>query len=475
MNGELPKGWVWTSLGEISQITSGNPAPQGNDYFDNGKYPFVRVQDMGQLGNKVYIYETRDYINHKAASKMKLFQKGSVLFTKSGMSILLNQRAILGREMYVVSHIGIISPISILPEWIYYWLKTKDFKALAHATTLPSLPLSKIVELEIPLTPLAEQQRIVNKIEELFTNLDKGIEFLEEVKYKLKIYRQAILKYAMEGKLTEKWREENKDKTESELIEFRKFIEENQKNISNELNYIDSPNSWIKLRLSELSKIINPGFPCGRHNNEGRGVPHLRPMNIDRKGRINLSIIKYVETEDYDPLSKGDILFNNTNSSELIGKTAYIDSDTKWAYSNHMTRIRINNSRINNKWISSYLHFLFINGYFGRICIHHVNQSSVSSKVLSERIPIPIPSFSEQNYIIENIEQYFSLVDKNYEIIKSKLAQSKLLRQSILKKAFEGKLVPQDPNDEPAEILLEKIKLEKQKSNKEKLVQEKLI
>ena len=84
-----------------------------------------------------------------------------------------------------------------------------------------------------------------------------------------------------------------------------------------------------------------------------------------------------------------------------------------------------------------------------------------------------MPSLSEQNLIIQNIDQYFSIVDKEFETINYLLAQSKTLRQSILKKAFEGKLVPQDPNDEPAEILLEKIK--KQRLNKEKIVQEKLI
>ncbi|NYT03618.1 MAG: polysaccharide deacetylase, partial [Candidatus Methanofastidiosa archaeon] len=80
MNGELPNGWVWTSLGNVcNTITSGNPAPQGKDFFENGKYPFVRVQDMGQLGNNVYIHGTKDYINEKASIKMKLFPKGSVL------------------------------------------------------------------------------------------------------------------------------------------------------------------------------------------------------------------------------------------------------------------------------------------------------------------------------------------------------------------------------------------------------------
>ena len=159
--GELPKGWIWTKWGDISLIGAGNPAPQGDEYFDNGRHPFVRVQDMGNLGDSVYLKKTKDYINDKAASTLKLFPKGSVLFTKSGMSILLNQRAILSTDMFVVSHIGISFPLGEIPsEFIYYWLKTVDFKKLTHATTLPSLRLSKVDALPFPLPPLKDNPAI---------------------------------------------------------------------------------------------------------------------------------------------------------------------------------------------------------------------------------------------------------------------------------------------------------------------------
>jgi type I restriction enzyme S subunit len=152
-------------LGEISLLTAGNPAPQGEKYFTNGVYPFVRVQDMGNLGNDIYISDTKDHINERAVEKLRLFTQGSVLFTKSGMSTLLNQRAILPGDMYVVSHIGVSIPLGKIPsKYIYYWLKTVDFKDLTHATTLPSLPLPKVKGIFFPLPPLPEQQRIVSKM-----------------------------------------------------------------------------------------------------------------------------------------------------------------------------------------------------------------------------------------------------------------------------------------------------------------------
>ncbi len=185
-----PTGWLLSKFGEVATIEAGNPAPQGEEYFKNGVYPFVRVQDMGSMGDNVYMHDTKDHINQLAANRMKLFLKGTVLFTKSGMSILLNQRAILGQNMYVVSHIGVASPLGDIPsEFIYYWLKTIDFKKFTHATTLPSLQLSKVKEMQFPLPPLPEQHRIVVKIEDLFTKLDAGIEALKKIKAQLKRYR----------------------------------------------------------------------------------------------------------------------------------------------------------------------------------------------------------------------------------------------------------------------------------------------
>ena len=93
------------------------------------------------------------------------------------------------------------------------------------------------------------------------------------------------------------------------------------------------PLGWARTTIGEIADQINPGFPSGQHNVEHRGVPHLRPMNISAKGEIVLSDLKYVEVTEYDPLLKGDVLFNNTNSPMLLGKTSYIRQDTNWAYS----------------------------------------------------------------------------------------------------------------------------------------------
>ena len=158
LNQRLPEGWTWSTLEKVSTVMAGSPAPQGKEYFEGGIYPFVRVQDMGRLGLTSRLTKTHDQVNEKSIKMLKLFPKGSVLFTKSGASTLLNQRAILGKDMFVVSHIACAIPHEgILTEWLYYWLKTVDFNHLAHATTLPSLPLAKIKGIPVPIASLDEQ------------------------------------------------------------------------------------------------------------------------------------------------------------------------------------------------------------------------------------------------------------------------------------------------------------------------------
>jgi type I restriction enzyme S subunit len=178
------RNWKTKKLLDVcKEITSGGAAPQGEAHFTNGTYSFVRVADMGELDGAKNIKDTRDHLNDTGILKLRLFPKGTVLFTKSGASLLLNQRAVLSKPMYVVSHIGCLIPNEeITSDWLYYWMKRVDFAKYAHATTLPSLKLSVLKELELPVPSIEEQERIVAKIEEHFSELDNGVETLKKTK-----------------------------------------------------------------------------------------------------------------------------------------------------------------------------------------------------------------------------------------------------------------------------------------------------
>lgn len=474
MSNKLPKGWMQTKLKNvINRISNGTTERQNKE----GKgIPVTRIETIStgriNFGKVGYIRNT----SKQLIEKYKLIT-GDILFShinsdlhlgKTAVFDLPDNRLLHGMNLLLIrADKDIINPILLHYLFNYYRFSGIFIKIAQHAVNQSSLNQAKLKNLDIPLPPLPEQHRVVAKIEELFTKLDAGVEALKTIKAQLKGYRQAVLKYAFESKLTAKWREQNKDKLEPASMLLEK-IEEARKEKGKykemqPVNASDLPEGWVWKRLGKIAEKINPGFPSGKHNIEKQGVPHLRPMNINIKGTVDLSKVKYVQRDVYDSLLKGDILFNNTNSPELLGKTAYIKENMNWAYSNHMTRIRINTSFLNPAWISYCIHYLFLSGFFKMNCIHHVNQASINKSFLSERVLIPIPPLHEQNKIVEEIERRFSIADEIEHTVYQSLKQAERLRQSILKKAFEGKLVPQDPTDESAVRLLERIKEEKAK------------
>ena len=142
----------------------------------------------------------------------------------------------------------------------------------------------------------------------------------------------------------------------------------------------DLPEGWAVTKLkSGIVKSVQPGFACGVNNRRGEGIAHLRPMNVTTEGRVDLTNLKYVPESRVDRdkrwLTTGDVLFNNTDSPELVGKTAFYDLPEPKAFSNHMTRIRCNSDVLNPRFYAMALLAKWQQGYFLTVCSHHVSQS----------------------------------------------------------------------------------------------------
>lgn len=483
---KLPEGWVWARIGDIAEI---NPKFVNNELNTDMEVSFIPMRAVGELNGRIDLSLTKRI--HEVRKGYTPFRDGDILFAKITPCMENGKIAIVnnlkngigfGSTEFHVLRLGDM----INKKLVFYFLLCDDYRRNAQRKMKGTagqlrVPATFIENSFIPLPPLNEQKRIVAKLEELFSRLDAAVEALKKAREQLKRYRQSVLKSAFEGKLTEEWRKANKDKLEPASILLERIKEERRKDKKfKEMPPLDIsglpelPEGWIWARIGEIAEI-NPGFPSGKHNKKNIGVPHIRPMNININGEIDLSKIKYVEIDNYDRLKKGDVLFNNTNSPVLLGKTTYIKHDTNWAYSNHMTRLRFNTHLLNSAWVAYSLHTLFLKGFFRLNCTHHVNQASINSNFLAWRVLIPIPPLQEQNKIVEEIERLFSIAEKNEKIIEQSLKQADKLRQSILKQAFEGKLVPQDPSDEPASILLERIKEEKAKYEKRNIKRKRVI
>jgi type I restriction enzyme, S subunit len=170
---------------------------------------------------------------------------------------------------------------------------------------------------------------------------------------------------------------------------------------------LNKPQDWESITLSELEKksllLLRNGFPCGSNNEQEIGIPQLRPMNVDNSGKIDLHQVKFIQVDKIVNnylIKENDIIFNNTNSHDLIGKTAiWTGPSDKYVLSNHMTFLRLlNDSKIDQYFLAAYFYFLWINRYFESIRRQHVNQASISLERLRD-VELPIPPLPEQRAI----------------------------------------------------------------------------
>jgi len=405
----LPPGWRWVRLGEVGKVYAGSSAPQDPKYFENGEFPFLRVSDLAPVEGSE-IKRTRDYLNDKAKElRLKLAPVGAIVFPKSGAAILTNARAILGIDAFVVSHLAVVEVDNSIAErlWVFRWLQTVDMGAFIENPSYPSLRLGRIKEICIPLPPLDEQRRIVARVEEL----------MEQV-------REA-------GRLRQQAREDADRLWQSVLA--HSFPTPGSK----------LPPAWRWVWLGEVANDIQTGFALRKKGAAVGDIVHLRPYNIGDDGELVLTQQFLIPSDalpkGWSELAPGDVLFNNTNSVELVGKTALARTKLRAAFSNHITRIRTNQKRCDGAWLALVLNCLWRQGFFRERCNKWIGQAGYNTKAL-RNTPIPLPPLDEQRRIVahlDGVRQKVSALKAAQEETEERLRE---LEQSILDKAFRGEL-----------------------------------
>lgn len=202
----------------------------------------------------------------------------------------------------------------------------------------------------------------------------------------------------------------------------------------------DLPAAWEVHALGDVISDIRPGFASGLHNEEGRGIPHLRPMNITLRGTVNLDHLRYIPTESSGVrATTGDVLFNNTNSLEHIGKSAVLDMDGEWAYSNHLTRLRIPDVML-PKFVVLQMQLLRRAGYFRIHARRHVNQVSISVKQLKS-VPLIVAPYDEQRGIVANVQNRQRILDDIEIAIADAKARLSIYERQTIEAAATGALL----------------------------------
>ena len=337
-------------------------------------------------------------------------------------------------------------------KYIYYYLSSGEFKDEVHkrastTTNISNISVGKLQQIFTPLPPLPEQHKIVEIIEELFSELDKGVESLKKAREQLKTYRQAVLKAAFEGSLSRNLESDESGNINSfykdVLEEKRKGNKAKTKNYGeiNSTQYFrlpDLPENWKWIKLGNISYGVEYGS-SKKSEKQGR-VPVLRMGNI-QNGRFDWNDLVFSnddnEISKYK-LKKNDVLFNRTNSPELVGKTAIFKGEMVAIFAGYLIRInQLNN--INPDYLNYFLNSKVARDYGNSVKTDGVNQSNINGQKLSN-YPFPLCLREEQDQIFLEIDSRFSICDHIEKTIDESLTQSEALRQSILKQAFLGKL-----------------------------------
>lgn len=472
---ELPKGWILAELGEILEPSNEKADP--NSY---PKVPYIGLEHIEKNKGRLLGHGYSDEVR---STKTK-FSSGDLLYGK--LRPYLNKVLVPEIDGICSTDILVFRKSELFSnKFFLYRFLAENFVRYANLNTSgvqhPRTDFKKLSHFQVVFPPLPEQNRIVEKIDEFFTKLDAGVKTLEKTKAQLRRYRQSVLKAAVEGKLTEEWQEAHKYELEPASVLLERILKEQrskweaeQLSKMKEKGKAPKDDSWkkkykepIEPDRSKMPQLPN-GWTCSTivqitDNHDGKRIPVRAKDRAKRRGEYPYygasGIIDYIDDYIFD----GEFLLIAEDGANLLSRStpiAFLAKGKFWV-NNHAHVVQTNGS----------IPLRFLEAFFNSINLQFYVTGSAQPKLTQasmNQIIVPLPSLPEQHRIVEEVERFLSIADEIETTIDVELKRSERLRQSILKQAFSGKLVPQDPTDEPATTLLERIKEEKAKLEAEK-------
>lgn len=421
---EIPEGWTLVMFMDIFDIQGGTQPPKST--FQSEPLPgyirLLQIRDFGERPLPTYVRNT---------DALKKCTEQDILIARYGASL---GRILTGFSGgYNVAMAKIYIPEPIHRRFVYYLLKSETFQAplqLLSRSAQNGFNKQDLQEVELPIAPHNEQKRIADKLDALLARVDACREKLDRIPLILKRFRQAVLAAATSGQLTEDWRD------------------------------IHSTNKmalWVSLEdiASEFS------YGSSAKSSPSGSVPVLRMGNI-QEGKLDWNNLVFTsdtkEIEKYQLLT-GDVLFNRTNSPELVGKTAVYKGERPAIYAGYLIRVRCGADLLPD-YLNYCLNSPAGRDYCWRVKSDAISQSNINARKLAA-FQFELPPVEEQAEIVRRTETLFAFADRLEARYKNARAQVERLTPVLLAKAFRGELVPQDPNDEPASVLLDRIRDER--------------
>lgn len=422
---EVPENWVWVRLGAIAEIvTGGTPSKKHPEYY-GGNFPFYKPSDLDQ-GRLTY--DASEYLSEEGKKVSRIIPKNSTAVCCIGS---------IGKCGYLMCEGTTNQQInSAIPKinslCLYYYLCTENFVqnllSMASATTIAIVNKSKMESCAFPLPPLSEQQRIVERIEELFAKLDEAKERLHEVAESFAVRKAAILHKAFMGELTKQWRCEN--------------------GVSDE--------SWEEKNLGDVCSKITDGTHNSPTNSLTGEYMYVTAKNIKDTG-IDLSNITYVTKEIHKEIYSrcdvvyGDVLYIKDGATAGIATINTLKEEFSMLSS--VALIRADLKLATNEFIKTYLN------YRKKEILKNISGSAITRLTLSKikNIAISLPSLPEQHEIVRLIDDLLARERSAQQATEQALASIDLMKKSILARAFRGELGTNKASEASALELLRQV------------------
>jgi type I restriction enzyme, S subunit len=414
---DIPKHWQIKKLGEVCKLKNGYAFKSDN--YRNEGIPVIRISDINDgivsSGKAVRVEPIEEYENYLVKNNDILVAMSGATTGKFGVfksieKAYQNQR---------VGKFKILDNEVLNNEFLYYQINSlkRQIEKDAYGGAQPNISSAKIEQMQIVFPPLPEQQAIVSKIEELLSDLDNGKQQLQTAQQQLKVYRQSLLKWAFEGKLT------NKNVKDGELPEGWK---------------------WVKLGDAAI-KITDGEHATPRRTSEG--IFLLSARNI-QNGYLALDNVDYIPNDEYERIIKrcnpepGDILISCSGS---IGRVCRVPLNLKFTMVRSVALVKFDWGKHSSKFYE----YLFQSPLLQRQIEKSKKATAQANLFLGpiKNLDIIICPIEEQQFVVDELESKLTVCDKIEETISQSLQQAESLKQSILKKAFEGKLLKNHVSD----------------------------
>jgi type I restriction enzyme S subunit len=418
MSDAPPHGWTWTTLGEAFRWGSGGTPSSGRADYYGGHIPWVIIGDL----TDGLVSETTNTLTEAGLqnSSAKWVEEGSVLVAMYGS---IGKLGIAGRRLTTNQAIAFTDPRPVETRYLYWYLASirEDLIGRGKGGTQQNISQTVLKAVPFPLAPLSEQRRIVAALEEYLSELDAAVAGLERARANTRRFTEATITTAANPRA-----------------------------------------AWPVVPLRELG-TLKGGVTKGqkrRPDEVTRVVPYLRVANVQR-GCLDLRDVRTIEATEREieelRLLPGDVLFNEGGDRDKLGRGWVWNGELgECIHQNHVFRARLDTSRVEPRFVS---HYANSHGqrYFLDQGKQTTNLASISMTKLGA-LPIPVPPLDEQRAILSEVEERLAVAERTAADIDVQLARAARLRQAILQRAFSGRLVPQDPADEPAAALLARLR-----------------